>query len=656
MPGNRVIALPLLAILLVLVASPPTEAKADYPPISLTASLLQSPKPPAGLAPSLFQLWQTWTSDPWAAQFRAHAQGLHLHGELVLVEIEALPGQGEQAKAAVIKVGGEVQIRSGDHIQALVPLRAIMDLLNQGTIARLQPPARLAPNRVLTEGIALIDASSWHSRGFTGSNVKIGIIDSFADWETLKGIELPQNTIFRDFTTPRPPSVCDDPLSRRHGVAVAEIVHDVAPAAQLYFAQVNTEVEFAKAVQWLAEQGVQVINLSAGFIASPPAGARLNGYRDLVGESVDWAAQQGILWVNSAGNNARSHWMGTFSDADADGWLDFQPGTYINAAYLPGGVGCVAVTLFWDDPWGGSCNDYDLYAAYFDPFGEIQLVTSNAPQNCSASSIPLEVLDLSEPVPSLNNTLYIAIKKSPTAQPRRLGLTIWGGRLEFFRPEGSLVAPADRATALAVGAVRVTNPIQLEPFSSQGPSWDGRLKPDLVAPDGVSTVTYGVHGFYGTSASAPHVAGAAALVLQAHPDWTAQQVRQFLEGRAIDLGPLGKDNSFGAGRLNLGEPPRQSPPLSLIWGDVDCDDSLTAVDALKLLRHVVGLPNSPWVPQCPLLGQRVLGLTLLWGDIDCSSDVSAVDALQILRYVAGLPTGTPTSCPVLGQEVQIQPP
>jgi hypothetical protein len=71
-------------------------------------------------------------------------------------------------------------------------------------------------------------------------------------------------------------------------------------------------------------------------------------------------------------------------------------------------------------------------------------------------------------------------------------------------------------------------------------------------------MTYGLlrdeEGFYGTSASAPHVAGAAALVWSAHPDWSVEMVRHFLEDNAIDRGGIGKDDVYGYGQLYLPPP------------------------------------------------------------------------------------------------------
>jgi subtilisin family serine protease len=98
-------------------------------------------------------------------------------------------------------------------------------------------------------------------------------------------------------------------------------------------------------------------------------------------------------------------------------------------------------------------------------------------------------------------------------------------------------------------------------YSSRGPTKDNRVKPDITAPSHVSTATYGKYtgdgpnqnpGFDGTSAAAPHIAGAAALVKQIFPQFTPQQVQEFLEKRAEDRGARGKDNDWGAGQLLLG--------------------------------------------------------------------------------------------------------
>jgi ribosomal protein L32 len=132
------------------------------------------------------------------------------------------------------------------------------------------------------------------------------------------------------------------------------------------------------------------------------------------------------------------------------------------------------------------------------------------------------------------------------------------GAIEYYTPEHSVTTPGDARRALTVGAVNWSTDA-LEDYSSRGPTGDGRLKPEISAPAGVSSAAFGTT-WDGTSASAPHVSGAAALVLQAFPGYTPDQVRDFLLSRAIDLGPGGPDTGYGYGRLYLG----QAPDLSAL--------------------------------------------------------------------------------------------
>ncbi|WP_285842879.1 S8 family serine peptidase [Metabacillus litoralis] len=101
---------------------------------------------------------------------------------------------------------------------------------------------------------------------------------------------------------------------------------------------------------------------------------------------------------------------------------------------------------------------------------------------------------------------------------------------------------------------------QLADFSSRGPvtsTW--AIKPDVVAP-GVaieSTVPDGYLALHGTSMAAPHVAGACALIKQAHPDWNPEQIKAALMNTATKLTndneKVLKPNEQGAGRINIKE-------------------------------------------------------------------------------------------------------
>jgi bacillopeptidase F len=120
------------------------------------------------------------------------------------------------------------------------------------------------------------------------------------------------------------------------------------------------------------------------------------------------------------------------------------------------------------------------------------------------------------------------------------------------------VSPADNVNAFAVGAV--DSSLNVAFSSSRGPSaCDGTVYPEVAAP-GVSVraadLTYG--GVFptayvnvsGTSAAAPHVAGAMALLRQAYPGASVDDLEQALTGGALDIGAVGPDNDSGYGLLD----------------------------------------------------------------------------------------------------------
>jgi serine protease AprX len=129
----------------------------------------------------------------------------------------------------------------------------------------------------------------------------------------------------------------------------------------------------------------------------------------------------------------------------------------------------------------------------------------------------------------------------------------------------SITAPGSAKTAITVGAVAdwsapssypyASDGPYLAAFSSRGPTVDDRIKPDIVAP-GVtigaakagSTSTYAVKS--GTSMATPYVAGVALLLRQLQPAWTQSDVRSAIEGTALDAGPTGKDDDWGAGLID----------------------------------------------------------------------------------------------------------
>ncbi|MFK3982315.1 S8 family peptidase [Micromonospora sp. NPDC050397] len=142
---------------------------------------------------------------------------------------------------------------------------------------------------------------------------------------------------------------------------------------------------------------------------------------------------------------------------------------------------------------------------------------------------------------------------------------------------GAISSPGAAGAALTVGAV--DNADKLADFSSRGPLVNTRAaKPEIVAPGvgivagraGGTTMGAPVDRYYtaadGTSMATPHVAGAAALLAQRHPDWTADRLKAGLVGAAD---PLSETDPYvvGAGRLNaartLSGPVSDQPVVAL---------------------------------------------------------------------------------------------
>lgn len=119
----------------------------------------------------------------------------------------------------------------------------------------------------------------------------------------------------------------------------------------------------------------------------------------------------------------------------------------------------------------------------------------------------------------------------------------------------TIKSPAAAAGAITVGAMSDLGAGGFANgwFSSRGPTLDGRTKPDVSAP-GVNVVMatpWGTHEAQsGTSAAAPFVSGVALLMLQAAPNLAPAQVKAAMERTAVDFGRPGRDNAYGAGRLD----------------------------------------------------------------------------------------------------------
>ena len=133
---------------------------------------------------------------------------------------------------------------------------------------------------------------------------------------------------------------------------------------------------------------------------------------------------------------------------------------------------------------------------------------------------------------------------------------------------GYLTTPADAPGVIAVGAVDLEG--VLAGFSSHGPTADGRIKPDVVAP-GEGVVTVEARGvdylrLSGTSFAAPLVSGVCALLRQAQPAWGPGRLQEALRQSAEDLGEAGPDTLYGWGLVDALKASGLQGPLPTLSG------------------------------------------------------------------------------------------
>jgi serine protease AprX len=182
--------------------------------------------------------------------------------------------------------------------------------------------------------------------------------------------------------------------------------------------------------------------------------------------------------------------------------------------------------------------------------------------------------------------------------------------------------PADADSILSIGAVYASG--QIVSFSSRGPTYDGRTKPEVCAR-GVDVTCANSAGDYamtdvdGTSLSCPLVGGCAALVIEAHPEWTAAMVREALMETADSADS--PNNTYGWGVIDVMAAINYDGfGITYQKGDADHDLHVNISDAVYLINYVFTSGPAP-VPE------------VLAGDANDDLTVNVSDASFILNYI-----------------------
>lgn len=524
--------------------------------------------------------------------------------------------------------------------------------------------------------------------GVNGAGVKIGVLsDGVNSLAALQASgDLPAVTVL--------PGQAG---SGNEGAAMLEIVHDLAPGAQLYFASgFNGIASFAQNILDLRAAGCDIIiddltyyvetpfqKGQAGSVTSPTNGG-------IVTQAVNTVAENGALYFSSAANsgnkndNTSGTWEGDFVNGGAVGspisgsgtLHNFDPSgtTAYNTITSTGGP----ATLFWSDPLGGSSNDYDLFQ--LNGAGTALLAASTNVQN--GMQDPFEQLNS-----TASGTRLVIVKRSGAAD-RFLHLNTNRGRLNFNtagNTHGHNAPPHPNAFSVAASPAAAglggtpTGPYPgvfnganlVETFSSDGPrqyffnadsspitpgnflAGGGQvlLKPDVTAADGVQTAAPGFNPFYGTSAAAPHAGAIAALVKSAQPSLTATQIRNILLATAIDIEAAGTDRDSGVGILDAlaavqatGISPRANLVLRTVSaapliGDGDGFIEPNEQAALNIQLKNDGVVNSTAISAT--LVTTTSGVTMLAGTSAYTTITPGGSQVNITPFTFGLAPGVP---------------
>jgi Bacterial Ig-like domain (group 3)/Subtilase family len=427
--------------------------------------------------------------------------------------------------------------------------------------------------------------------GINGAGLKIGVL---SDGVTSRALS--QAT--RDLPPTCGTSPCLTVLSGQagagdEGTAMLEIIHDMVPGADLFFATADNSItSFAANIRALHAAGCQVIVDDVFYFIETPfqdgqtAAVVSTTQGGVVTQAVNDVVAQGVFYFSSAGDEGGldAGTSGTF-EGDFVPQAAASPLPIGNVHNFGGGNGFDTITtpgeqvvgLFWADPLGGSHNDYDLYL--LNSTGASILGASTNIQN--GTQDPVELIGSANVI---NNNRLVVFQHTGAAN-RFIHLVLFRGRLAVAtsgETHGHSAASGAYTVAATPAAVSEAAPTpngpfpgpfvssdKTEIFSSDGlrhiffngdstaitpgnfSATGGTVlnKPDIAAADGVSVTGVGGFGspFYGTSAAAPSAASVAALVLSADATLDAAQMRTALTTTAIDIMAPGFDRDSGSG-------------------------------------------------------------------------------------------------------------
>ncbi len=565
-----------------------------------------------------------------SAALRAQARGPRARaGELrVIAEPPAGRGVDDLPLTRIRALGARIDGSSRSRVRISGTREVLARVAELGEIGVLRFPLVPIPvggsGAIVSESIDRVGAGVLQHVGFTGAGIDVAVLDvGFMRLAEARAAgEIPASAVSVDLVGAGMETVT------AHGVAVAEQLADTAPGARLHLILFDDDVDFENAVDYVHANGIRIANLSVNWFGASyyddtgPISALVNDSHD----------NHGVFWSVGGGNWAYRHWRGAWLDEDADGWLSFAAND--EQLGLIAELAQVCVVLNWNQyapGYTGTMTDLDLYVR-----SSTGAAVASSTERQTPGSLPAEQACFARQAAQEPYHVRVRRFSGPTAG---LDLTVVSSSAAIETAKrvavSSMVDPAVAHGAFAVGAVNHTSWSQtpgppIEAFSSQGPTLDGRTKPDLVAPNRTATLTYGAA--LGTSFAAPVVAGAAALMLDQSAGQSNLQLRAALVAAAEDVAPSGQDDAFGWGKLVAPFVP--AGPDADADGVPDAfDDCPFAADPAQVDSNADGIGDAC---QC--------------GDVSGDGFVSAVDADLVQLWLAspGVPPAGLPRCNVSG--------
>jgi VCBS repeat-containing protein len=464
------------------------------------------------------------------------------------VVVIARSGQVSGAEQAIVGAGGTVHASANGQISAELTATGVRSVANAPTVSFVRTPRRPIPTAMPeNQGLDNMGVLSAQQRGYTGENTTVAVID-FAGGFNAKNSEIRDNVIATK-------EIGDNTFKNRtggHGTATAEVVADTAPNTSLVLISIENYVELQNAINYVDRRGdVDATVMSFSFFGADP----LDGSGAAAQEISDSVAN-GTLYFTSAGNYAnRQHLNQTYTDTDNDGFHEFNTsngqvdeGLDLGLASFVDNEPVVEIFVQWND-WKAVNEDYDLRLIN-ETTNEVVQESTNS-QTGIRGQRPVERVSIDTSTQNLTQ-LDLAITNEGANGTAKFNLFTYNGGI--FTTEStatqSIAVPGTAADAVTVGAVNSADN-SLEPFSSQGPTIDGRRKPDVVAVDNIRTSVAGFDPYFGTSASAPSAAGVAALVIDANTSAAAPEIENALFRTSRFVTSRTKpNNQTGVGLLN----------------------------------------------------------------------------------------------------------